>query len=91
MDSETSVRVLARKPHVILYGRQGCHLCEEMRAVIERVGQRVALELEEIDVDAQPALRARYDTEVPVVAVDGVEVSRHRITEDTLLRALASA
>ena len=78
-------------PRVTLFGRAGCHLCDEARAVIERVAARAPLRLEEIDVDGDPALRAEYDTEVPVIEVNGREVARWRITEAALLSALGAA
>ncbi len=76
-------------PRVTLFGRQGCHLCDDARDVIVRVAERHALVLEEVDIDGDPELRSEYDTEVPVVEIDGREVSRYRITEDQLVRALA--
>ena len=33
-----------------LYGRTDCHLCEAMRAVVERVAREVPVVLEEVDV-----------------------------------------
>ena len=39
-----------------LYGRADCHLCHEMRAVVDAVGRDVPFELEEVDVDGDPAL-----------------------------------
>ena len=51
-----------------LYGRADCHLCHEMRAVVDAVApRRCAFELEEVDVDGDPALVAAYGEEVPVL------------------------
>ncbi|HKE01353.1 MAG TPA: glutaredoxin family protein [Planctomycetota bacterium] len=76
---------------VTLYGRKGCLLCDEARRTIERVARRSALEVEEIDVDADPDLRAELDAEVPVVELDGREIARHRLSEERLVRALETA
>jgi len=74
-----------------LVGRPGCHLCEEMRAVVERVRLGTALELLELNVEDHPDLEARYLFEIPVLLLDGQEIARHRTTELELRRRLAEA
>ena len=56
---------------VILYERDGCHLCEEVRALLDRtIGpSRYA----RVDIDASDELVLRYGFRVPVVAIDGVD------------------
>ncbi len=50
-----------------LYSRRGCHLCDLMlEAVLPRIRGRA--ELRVVDIDADPALRARYDRLVPVLS-----------------------
>jgi glutaredoxin len=71
---------------VILYTRQGCHLCDDAHALLVRHGLRPQL----VDIDADPALRARYTDCVPVVEIDGQERFRGRINE-VLLRRLLGA
>lgn len=68
---------------VILYTRVGCHLCDDAKALLLRHGLSPA----EIDVDQDPALRARYDQCVPVVVIDGVERFRGKVNA-VLLRRL---
>lgn len=70
---------------VILYTRQGCHLCEDAKAVLVRHG----LSVEEVDIDRDPDLTARYNECIPVVVIDGVERFRGRVN-DVLLRRLLS-
>ncbi len=70
----------------VLYTRQGCHLCEDARAVLERHGFTV----EEQDIDAQPELCERYNLCVPVVVIDGKERFRGKVDE-RLLKRLISA
>ena len=43
-----------------LYGKPGCHLCEEARAVVDAVRDARPFELEEVDITRDPALEARY-------------------------------
>ena len=71
-----------------LYSRPGCHLCDRMKTVIERVARRRPLALEVIDISTDPALERRYAHDIPVLLVDGVEVARHRIDERALLARL---
>jgi glutaredoxin len=68
-----------------LYTRHGCHLCDEAKAVLERHG----LSPHEVDIDAHPALKAKYNTCVPVVWIGGKERFRGRIDEMLLRRLLA--
>ena len=80
---------------VELYGKQGCHLCDKVRADLEEMREVVEFVLREIDITADPALYARYRYDVPVVLVDGEEWARHRIVdpaafEDRLERLAAA-
>jgi glutaredoxin len=46
-----------------LYGRSGCHLCEQMARLLRAFG----VSFEELDVDTDEALRQRYGDRVPVL------------------------
>ncbi len=65
---------------VVLYGRPGCHLCDDARAVLERVGEPFA----EVDITADDALHARMLERIPVVEVDGRELFDHFVDEHSL-------
>lgn len=56
---------------VTLYGKAGCCLCDDARAVIAGVRERRPFTLEEVDVSLDPVLHARYGERIPVVAVNG--------------------
>jgi glutaredoxin len=71
---------------VILYTRQGCHLCDDALELLRRYGLAVSCR----DIDSNPELRARFDTCVPVVEVAGRIRFRGRINE-VLLRRLLDA
>lgn len=71
-------------PTVIVYSRAGCHLCEDAKALLMRHG----LSVEEVDIDQDPALKARYHECIPVVLIDGVERFRGRVNEVLLQRLL---
>ncbi len=71
-----------------LYSRPGCHLCDEMKATIDRVARSIPLTLAVVDISADPALEARYGTEIPVLLVEGRKAAKYRISEGELRRIL---
>ena len=56
---------------VTLYSKPGCHLCDDARAVIERVCADLGESYDEISILDDPALLERYGEEIPVTLVDG--------------------
>jgi glutaredoxin len=75
---------------VVLYTRQGCHLCDEARAVIERLRASVEFAFEEIDIERDDALIRDYGIRIPVVEVDGRELFEISV-DPGLLRAAVLA
>lgn len=74
---------------VTLYSRPGCHLCDEMKAVVARaVAGRADVAVEEIDISSDPALEARYGVEIPVLLVEGRKIAKYRVEEAAVRRAL---
>jgi len=73
---------------VTLYGRAGCHLCDEARVVIERVCRDLGEAYVEVDIDGDDLLRARYGEEIPVTLVDGKQHDFWRVDEQRLRTAL---
>jgi glutaredoxin len=78
------------RPTVTLYGRPGCHLCDDARAALERVRADAAFELREIDIEADDALLRTYLERIPVVALDGEEVYDYHVDEADLRARLAT-
>jgi hypothetical protein len=58
---------------VVLYGRDGCCLCDDAREILIRVRARRPFVLEERDIDTDDALLGAYLERIPVIAIDGVE------------------
>jgi glutaredoxin len=73
---------------VTLYGRPGCHLCDDARAVLERVRAVEPFALEEVDIERDAALHARYLERIPVIALDGEELFDFFVDERALLARL---
>ena len=73
--------------HVVtLVHANGCHLCESARRVIEGVRAEILFELEEVDIEGDDELEARYRERIPVVLVDGEEAFTYFVTPDGLRR-----
>ena len=79
-------RIPPMRHQVILYTRDGCHLCDDAHDLLRRYGLRPQL----VDIDADPQLRERYHALVPVVEIDGRERFRGRVNEILLRRLLAA-
>ena len=75
---------------VVLYGKAGCHLCDEARDVVAAVRERHPFELEEVDVSTDPELHERYGERIPVLAVDGDELFEFHVDAGELARRLQS-
>jgi hypothetical protein len=75
---------------VTLYSKPGCHLCDDARAVIERVCADLAESYDEISILDDPALLERYAEEIPVTLVDGKQHDFWRVDEGRLRAALAT-
>lgn len=81
----------SRSARVILYSREGCHLCESARALVAAESAAAGATWVEVDVASDPALEAEHGEYVPVVVVDGVRRGIFTIDPVRLRRALAAA
>lgn len=73
-----------------LYSRPGCHLCDDMKAMIDRVSLLFPLRLTIVDISADAELEQRYGLEIPVLVIDGKKVAKFRLSEEELTRILAA-
>jgi len=76
---------------VVLYVRDGCHLCDRAREVVAAAAAEAGATWVEIDVDAADddgALQREYGESVPVVLVDGVQRGFWRIDPARVSKAL---
>jgi glutaredoxin len=65
-----------------MYSRPGCHLCDEARAVLLRIGEP----FDEIDIDSDDELFKRYLERIPVITLDGDEIYDFFVDEQDLRR-----
>ncbi len=75
-------------PEVTLYTRQGCHLCEDAKQVIDGLREIAEFRLKILDIDLDPELQARFTNEVPVIFINGRKAFKYRVEPRQLLRRL---
>jgi hypothetical protein len=76
---------------VILYSKPGCHLCEPVEQVIRAAKATRAFEFSIRNILEDADAFARYQNDIPVVTVNGVEIARHRLSTQRLTFALDDA
>jgi glutaredoxin len=75
---------------VTLYGREGCHLCDEARDMLLALRDSAdGFELREVDIDADDELHARFLERIPVVEIDGEPVAELHVEPREMRAALA--
>ena len=74
---------------ITLVSKPGCHLCDEARAVIDRVATDLGVGWVERSIEADPALKEQYWEQIPVTFVDGRQHDYWRVDETRLRAALA--
>lgn len=86
---------MTRQIQLCLVTRNNCHLCSEAEAALARVLGRLAAEhpeigytIDTVDVDQDPELRALYSDEVPVLLLNGEQISFWRIDEERVFNRL---
>ncbi len=56
-----------QKLHFVVYGREECHLCQEMIVALHNLQAQRSFDLEVIDIDKDAELVKRYNDKVPVL------------------------
>jgi glutaredoxin len=82
------MRAPGSKAHVIIYSRPGCHLCEQAKQAMEAARCLDEYTLDEINIESDPDLLRRYQYDIPVITIDGVEAFRHRLTSEAFRESL---
>lgn len=73
---------------VIVYSRQGCHLCDEAKDALRRLQRHAKFQWREVDIDGDPQLQKLYNEEVPVIFINGSKAFKYRIDEQEFLKKL---
>jgi glutaredoxin len=91
MSAEDAILAAAGPLDVTLYTRPGCHLCDDAKSQIAPLLATAGARLREVNVDADPVLRARYDFDVPVIFLGVRKVAKHRVDLAQFRRQLEEA
>lgn len=85
-------RPRARAEHLTftVYTRAQCCCCHKALDLLKDYQRRYGYQIAEVDIDADPALVAKYNTKVPVVAVNG-KVRFRGVVNPALLERLLAA
>ena len=75
-------------PRVVVYGKPGCHLCEEAVVVVARVCADVGVGWSERDISGDEELMRIYGEQLPVIFVDGAQHDFWRVDPARLRSAL---
>jgi glutaredoxin len=76
------------RSRVVLYGAEGCHLCERARNTLTALRAELGFELVEVGIDGDPELEARYRELIPVVEIDGRQTFVYFVPPEALRQKL---
>lgn len=76
------------KPHVTLYTKPGCHLCEEAKREMLAAGIEGEYSFEEVNIEQDSEAYERYKFEIPVITVNGHKAFKYRLTADEFKRRI---
>ena len=80
-----------RRPEVAVFHAAGCHLCERALGKVRALQEELGFELEEVAIDGDAKLEARYRELIPVVEIDGERVFTYYVHEQAFRRRLEVA
>ncbi len=75
---------------LVVYSREGCHLCEDMLETLRQYQPELGYRLEVYDIDDDVSLLEQFNAQVPVVYFNGKELMRYFFELPTLKTALES-
>jgi len=65
---------MGEKPKLVLYFREGCHLCEDMAQQLDELLEPASFELIRIDIDENPVLKVTHNSRVPVLSHEQIDL-----------------
>ncbi|BCM94299.1 hypothetical protein IAD21_06204 [Abditibacteriota bacterium] len=77
--------------HVRLYGRPGCHLCNDAAHLLNTLHSDFDFWVERINIDDDPVILAKLNDHIPVVTINGGNRVQEPVNEEKLRRAFKRA
>jgi hypothetical protein len=74
-----------------VFHADGCHLCDRALAQVRALRDELGFELDEVAIDGDAELEARYRELIPVVELDGERLFTYFVHEEAFRRRLAGA
>ena len=68
-----------------LLTREGCHLCDRMKAVVAKACETHPILLHEIDISTNQDLEKKFGMEIPVLMIKERVIASSRISVSSLL------
>jgi glutathione S-transferase len=76
---------------LVLYGRPDCHLCDQARDGLRNlIAEGLPFDLEEVNIESDEELHARFLERIPVIELDGEIVSELGLDERALRARLGT-
>jgi glutaredoxin len=75
---------------LVVYSKPGCHLCADAMALLRELQDELGFELQELDISADERLERAYFERIPVVTLNGEELSEYFVDEAALRERLKS-
>jgi glutaredoxin len=73
---------------ITIYGRTGCHLCEDALKVLQSLKDELHFDIEEILIDGNEELEKLYCEKIPVTQIDGVHHDFWRVDPERFKSSL---
>jgi glutaredoxin len=74
---------------VEIYSKPDCHLCDDAKAVLQKMQRRYGFALRAVDIAADENLLAEYGARIPLVFVNGHLVCKYFVDEAAVASALS--
>jgi len=80
----------ANRVLVEIYSKPDCHLCDDAKAVLQKMQRRYGFSLREVNIAHDEALLAEYGTRIPLVFVNGHLVCKYFVDEAAVVKSMAA-
>jgi len=71
-----------------LLTRPGCHLCDEMKELLNQLSSEIDVSVEEVDITGNKTLERQFGSEIPVLMHKHEVVAKVRTSKALLLERL---
>jgi glutaredoxin len=81
---------VASIPRITVFYGEGCHLCERALSQVRALREELDFALEEVAIDGDPELEARYRELIPVVEIEGEQAFTYYVHEEAFRRRVSA-